>query len=103
MCMEIDELRLKSSVASCEQYIVVDNIPEFYKCLDKALGPGWIKRDAVMFTDDGDMVRLLAYKVVGDRVVSILSFYRLDGEIRYAYFDVDVSDVDDVKRVLGEI
>lgn len=102
--VEIDELRLKSLVAKCEKYVVVDNMTEFYKCLEESLGPGWTKKDAVMFTDDGDMIRLLAYKVVGDKVVSILSFYSIDdGEIRYAYIDVDVSDIDDVRKVLGDL
>lgn len=102
--MEEVEAYVKSTVSNCEKHLVVENLPKFYECVDASLGSGWTKREEVLFTDEGDIVRLLAYRVVGDKVVSILAFYQVDdGEIKYVGVDVDVSDVEDVKRVLGNI
>lgn len=98
------DVEIKRLIARCERYVVSDDIPRFYACID-ALGlSDWKKREAVLITDDGDMLRLLAYKVIGSDVVSILAVYRVEDEgLSYSGLEVDISNVEDVKRVLGDL
>lgn len=92
-------------VKPCEKFIALDDLDSFYACLEERSGLRWKHRDVVMFDDEGNMVRLLAYLVAGDSVLSVLAFYSVgdDASPVYSGFDVDLSPLDDVRRVLGEV
>lgn len=104
--MDLDSLA--SMVRSrCEKYLVVENLQGFYACLEDVTGGGWVETDATMFDDAGNIVRLLACRLHGDEVVSVLAFYTVsdgdDGGLSYDGLDIDASSVEDVRRVVGDV
>lgn len=100
----MDENQIKLLISDCEIHLVVDDIDSFYKCIDSKGLSDWTKKDVVLVTDDADFIRLVAYKVVGRDVYSIIGIYKVtESGLSYVGFDVDVSDISDVMRVLGEL
>lgn len=102
--MDVDEDFIKRLASGCERYLAIEDIRSFYTCIDGKGFGDWVKRDVVLVTDSNEFIRLLAYKVVGRDVYSIIAIYSVtDDGLSYSGMDVDVSDIEDVKRVLGEL
>lgn len=103
--MKLEPEHVYDLLMLCEKYVVVDDLNSFYACIDNATKIKWKHTDVVMFDDEGHMIRLLAYAVVGDEVLSVLAYYNIDqgSNPTYSGFDVDLSPLEDVKRILGDI
>lgn len=102
----MNEDAIKSTVAKCEKYLVVDDLAGFYECTDRAGLSDWSKKEIVLVPSDPgeEIYRALLYKIVGNEVWSIIARYEITdgGAFVYAGFFVDVSDYEDFKRVVGE-
>ncbi|MEM0372216.1 MAG: hypothetical protein QW101_06460 [Ignisphaera sp.] len=100
----MDENDIKRLVSDCERHLAVDDLNSFYTCIDSKGLVDWVKRDVVLIAKSNEFIRLLAYKVVGRDVYSLIAFYSVaNNSLKYMGMDVDVSDIDDVKRILGDL
>lgn len=103
MSLEYDEEVLRSQLTSCERFLIVDDVERFVSCAVKSTGISWVGKSMFFLTGDGRLVRLVALFRAGDKVYSVLVFYKLDENLSYDGFDVDVSDVEDVRRFVKDV
>ncbi|MEZ0290024.1 MAG: hypothetical protein ABWJ42_02905 [Sulfolobales archaeon] len=100
---EIDEEKIKRRLLACEDYIVSEDIDSFITCAKQLTGIEWVKKDLTFFTEDGELIRVIGLHRLNDEVLSIIAYYDIEMGFEYAGFEIDISSLEDVRRVIQDI
>ncbi|MEM2261056.1 MAG: hypothetical protein QXK24_01260 [Ignisphaera sp.] len=105
--MQTPENELRQKIAPYEKYIIINSIEKFIECVSEATGWNWKPLD-ITFIGGEKIARLIAIHRKGDKVYSIIAYYDPEkgediGDIPYEGFDVDISSIDEVEEVIGNV
>lgn len=97
----INEEKIKQQILPCEKHLLFDDLATFVTCVERRTSRKWNKTDYILADNTGNIIRVIAYIVENDNVVSILGYYSVNnGNIEYSKLDVDISPIEDVKRFI---